>query len=72
MHGVRYGRDGGRHVYVVKECITTPFSLISEAMAKLESEVESLESLLETAGHRALTEHEQAEMKRILYGSPAQ
>lgn len=36
------------------------------------SEVESLESLLESAGQRALTEHELSEVKRILYGNPAQ
>lgn len=36
------------------------------------TEVESLESLLESAGQRALTEHELSEVKRILYGNPAQ
>jgi hypothetical protein len=41
-------------------------------MATCESEVESLESLLESAGKRALTEHELSEAKRILYGNPAQ
>lgn len=41
-------------------------------MATSESEVESLENLLESAGQRALTEHELSEAKRILYGNPAQ
>lgn len=36
------------------------------------SEIESLESLLEKAGERALDERELAEAKRILYGKHAQ
>ena len=41
-------------------------------MATSGAEVESVESLLEAAGKRALTDHELSEVKRILYGNPAQ
>lgn len=41
-------------------------------MAKSGAEVESVESLLDAAGQRALSEHELSEVKRILYGNPAQ
>lgn len=34
-------------------------------------EVDSLESLLEAAGERALSQEELSEVKRILYGNPA-
>ncbi len=36
------------------------------------AELESVESLLEAAGQRSLSEHEQSELRRILYGKPAQ
>ena len=44
----------------------------AELASKMATEVESLEKLLESAGQRALTEHELSEAKRILYGNPAQ
>ncbi len=35
------------------------------------AEVSSLETLLDAAGERALSQHELSEVKRILYGNPA-
>lgn len=60
--------------------IATPTSIVAcssksisaqrrEAMAA--GEIESVESLLDSAGERALNQHELSELKRVLYGNPA-
>ena len=41
-------------------------------MASGGEEIESVESLLDAAGQRALEAHELAEIKRIFYGKPAE
>lgn len=35
------------------------------------AEISSVETLLDAAGERALSEHELSEVKRILYGNPS-
>ncbi len=46
------------------------YALINSQRAAM-AELESVESVLEAAEQRALTEHELTELKRILYGKPA-
>ena len=68
MAGSLLDYDNINFWYALLHCMSIK---CAELASKMATEVESLEKLLESAGQRALTEHELSEAKRILYGNLA-